>query len=166
MASIEDQIREARAQRARAQQSNTPSEQDDNNNSGIQFGTSVAYDDAYADNSGGGDKGEFVTSLPTLDEERRMMMGDDDDYDAGRLAEMQDEGRIGSHPSTLAAMKVRMIVVCHISFDFFVIVVVILNCISLYYCIIDSIVCMLCSQEKMKHLMIMIHSKIPMAVVA
>lgn len=34
------------------------------------------------------------------------MMMDDDDNDAGRLAEREDTGRVGSHPSTLASTKV------------------------------------------------------------
>ncbi len=104
MGTVEDQIKQARAQRAKIASSNkAPTEDGDKN--GISFGTGVAYDDAYGAESNGGD---YVSSLPTLDEERRMMM-DDDDKDAGRLAEMEDAGRVGSHPSTLTAMKVSFI---------------------------------------------------------
>ncbi len=122
MVSIDDQIREARAQRLHAQAAaaNSNSTADENGNPGIQFGTSVAYDDAYADGTAGNGNGEFVTSLPTLDEERRMML-DDDDKDAGRMVEMRDEGRVGSHPSTLAAIKV-----CSINYLFYA-------CMSVYF---------------------------------
>jgi len=100
MGTIDDQIKDAREQRSRAHRTNTDPNAADisDNKGGIQFGTSVAYDDAYH-----ADSGDFVSELPTLDEERRMM-GDDDDG-ARRRAEMEDSGRIGSHPSTLAGMK-------------------------------------------------------------
>jgi hypothetical protein len=102
MGSIEDQIREARDQRTGRKP--TPNSTEDAKD-GIQFGTSVAFDDAYGSGGGNSGGGEYVSSLPTLDEERRMMM-DDDDNDAGRLAEREDTGRVGSHPSTLASTKV------------------------------------------------------------
>ncbi len=121
MGTIEDQIREARKQRNNLKSNSNSTNNNDNDNNGgdnnkkngIQFGTGVAYDDAYGARNGDGDGGEYVTSLPTLDEERRMMMDDDDDgHDGRRRAEMEDEGRVGgssggsSHPSTLAGMKV------------------------------------------------------------
>ena len=101
MGTIDDQIKDAREQRSRAHRTNTDPNAADisDNKGGIQFGTSVAYDDAYH-----ADSGDFVSELPTLDEERRMM--GDDDGGARRRAEMEDSGRIGSHPSTLAGMKV------------------------------------------------------------
>ena len=104
MGTVEDQIKEARSQRANM---GAPSKSSDDDKNGIQFGTGVAYDDAYgAESNGGG--GDYVSSLPTLDEERRMMM-DDDENNEGRLAEMEDAGRVGSHPSTLAASNVSFL---------------------------------------------------------
>ena len=112
MGTIEDQIREARAQRANLKSkpkndhNNNNNDDDTNTKNGIEFGTGAGYDNDDAND------GEYVTSLPTLDEERRMMRDDDDDYDDKRRAEMNDEGRVGgssrgsSHPSTLAGMKV------------------------------------------------------------
>lgn len=79
----------------------------DGGRGGIQFGTSVAYDDAYAGSAGGG---EFVKSLPTLEEEHQMMMEHNDDVnrmsDAKKREwlEEQDMGRMAgmgaSHPSS------------------------------------------------------------------
>lgn len=76
---------------------------------GVRFGTAVACDDAYgADGAGGG---EFVTSLPTEEEERVMEMDNGDADGSARTRareemEMVDEGRIGvAHPSTMAAMQ-------------------------------------------------------------
>lgn len=77
---------------------------------GVRFGTAVAYDDAYGADGGGGG-GEFVTSLPTEEEERAMELdsGDADGNARTRAREemeMVDEGRIGvAHPSTMAAMQ-------------------------------------------------------------
>jgi splicing factor 3B subunit 1 len=65
---------------------------------GLRFGTGVAYDDAYA----GGEDSEYVTSLPTLDEENKMLR-DDSHVRAKEDMENLDEGRVSSHPSTLAA---------------------------------------------------------------
>jgi hypothetical protein len=65
---------------------------------GLRFGTGVAYDDAYA----GGEDSEYVTSLPTLDEENKMLR-DDSHVRAKEDMEDLDEGRVSSHPSTLAA---------------------------------------------------------------
>eukprot|EP00586_Coscinodiscus_wailesii_P021480 CAMPEP_0172508048 /NCGR_PEP_ID=MMETSP1066-20121228/208833_1 /TAXON_ID=671091 /ORGANISM="Coscinodiscus wailesii, Strain CCMP2513" /LENGTH=205 /DNA_ID=CAMNT_0013285855 /DNA_START=58 /DNA_END=671 /DNA_ORIENTATION=+ len=69
---------------------------------GIQFGTAVVYDDAYS-----GSKNDYVTSLPTQDEESQLH-NDDDDDDIVRKREASEEldtGHLGtaSHPSTLAA---------------------------------------------------------------
>jgi splicing factor 3B subunit 1 len=61
---------------------------------GLAFGTDVVYDDAYA---GGGDNSEFVSSLPTLDEEKKMK--------SEVNSEEIDEGRMSNHPSTLLASK-------------------------------------------------------------
>lgn len=66
---------------------------------GIAFGTGVAYDDAYA----GGESSEYVSALPTMDEERRIMEGRD--LKAKEDAEMLDEGRISSHPSSMKGSK-------------------------------------------------------------
>ena len=66
---------------------------------GVKFGISMANDD---------DDGEYVTELPTLDEERRMMHGNGEDAVRAReMAEMDDAGRArgsrgGVHPSTMA----------------------------------------------------------------
>eukprot|EP00980_Cylindrotheca_fusiformis_P008904 scaffold1900_cov123-Cylindrotheca_fusiformis.AAC.30 len=66
---------------------------------GLKFGTDVVYDDAYA---GAGGDTEYVSSLPTLDEERRMhAKGVREKEEAEEL----DEGRVSNHPSTLAASK-------------------------------------------------------------
>ena len=67
---------------------------------GIKFGTGISYDDAYG--SGINDSNdEFVTSLPTLEEERNMY---DDNVKYREEMEYEDEGRLNSsHPSTLAA---------------------------------------------------------------
>jgi splicing factor 3B subunit 1 len=78
-------------------QSKKQEKQDDR---GIAFGTDVVFDDAYGA-EGGGD--EYVEALPTAEEERRMMEGDD--VKAREDEEMMDEGRISSHPSTMAAAK-------------------------------------------------------------
>ena len=72
-----------------------------NDDRGVRFGTGVAYDDAYG---GAGGDAEYNTSLPTLDEERKMLR-DGPDVMAREAMEDLDEGRVSSHPSTLAAMK-------------------------------------------------------------
>eukprot|EP00957_Ditylum_brightwellii_P034414 2610632-Ditylum_brightwellii.AAC.1 len=65
--------------------------QNEDGRGGIKFGTSIAYDDAYAMS---GD--EHVTSLPTEEEEKKIF-GDDDDRRGGVRAreemEMEDVGR-------------------------------------------------------------------------
>eukprot|EP00978_Attheya_sp_CCMP212_P039322 scaffold203386_cov51-Attheya_sp.AAC.4 len=61
---------------------------------GVKFGTAIAFDDAY-----GGDESGFVSSLPTLDEERRLL--DEDDIRSRERMELEDEGRLtASHPSS------------------------------------------------------------------
>jgi splicing factor 3B subunit 1 len=80
---------------------------------GVRFGTAVAYDDAYGADGGADGGGEFVTSLPTEEEERALELGGDGDGDDGHARtrareemEMVDEGRIGvAHPSTMAALQ-------------------------------------------------------------
>ena len=67
---------------------------------GVRFGTGVAYDDAY----GGGGEAEYETSLPTIDEERKMLR-DGSDVIVREALEDLDEGRVSSHPSTLVAMR-------------------------------------------------------------
>lgn len=72
---------------------------------GVKFGTNVAYDDAYGST---GHDNEYVSSLPTLDEERKMMA--DDDVRAREREEMEDAGRVeGMHPSSMNSMKVSLI---------------------------------------------------------
>ncbi|GFH54418.1 splicing factor 3B subunit 1 [Chaetoceros tenuissimus] len=68
---------------------------------GVKFGTNVAYDDAYGST---GHDNEYVSALPTLDEERKMMA--DDDVRAREREEMEDAGRVGGmHPSSMNSMK-------------------------------------------------------------
>ncbi|KAL3944091.1 MAG: hypothetical protein SGBAC_001822 [Bacillariaceae sp.] len=66
---------------------------------GIKLGTDVVYDDAYGADGG---ESEYVSSLPTMDEERRMHA-----KGVGELEELEnmDEGRVSNHPSTLAASR-------------------------------------------------------------
>ena len=66
---------------------------------GIKFGTGIAYEDVYGADHG---EEEYVSELPTPDEE----------HDAGgnivsarEMQEELDEGRVSSHPSTLASSK-------------------------------------------------------------
>jgi hypothetical protein len=74
---------------------------------GVRFGTGIAYDDAYA-GTGGGDDDDYVNSLPTVDEERKLM-GDDDDVRTRERAELDDAGRVGGgmQPSTMASTTGR-----------------------------------------------------------
>lgn len=69
-----------------------------NGERGIKLGTGVAYDDAYA----GGGESEYVSSLPTLDEERKMHASG---VSQREQAEDLDEGRMSNHPSTLASSR-------------------------------------------------------------
>lgn len=66
---------------------------------GLKFGTDVAYGDVYG--GAGGEDSEFVSSLPTEEEERRMLAGDS--VRAKEQMEDLDEGRVSSHPSTMAS---------------------------------------------------------------
>lgn len=78
---------------------------EDGGRGGIKFGTAVAFDDAYAAVAGAGeDGGGFVSSLPTLEEERRMKMGEDGGARSREEMEMDDSGRVSAHPATLRAM--------------------------------------------------------------
>jgi splicing factor 3B subunit 1 len=69
---------------------------------GLKFGTGGAYDDNYA--GAGGDE-EYVSALPTPDEERKLS---GEDVRAREAAEELDEGRLSSHPSTLASSKAKV----------------------------------------------------------
>lgn len=73
---------------------------------GIRFGTAIAYDDAYASATA---MDEFVTELPTLDEERKILQDFDvdDPVRAREKAELYDEGRIGSATHTSTATSIR-----------------------------------------------------------
>ena len=111
MSSIDDQIRQARSQRLAATSNVSTSSSSSNikedGRGGIAFGTGVAYDDDIYDettHTNGGDGG-FVSSLPTIEEENRMILGegderwsyknhDDDDDD-------DDVGRTSWHPSSI-----------------------------------------------------------------
>ena len=66
---------------------------------GLKFGAGVAYGDVYG--AGGDGDSEFVSSLPTEEEERKMFGGDS--VRAREQQEDLDEGRVSSHPSTMAA---------------------------------------------------------------
>jgi hypothetical protein len=94
--------------------------QDDTNDGkgGIRFGTGVAYDDAYAGGSHNGDD-EYVTSLPTLDEERQQFMSDHYDHVRGReLEELEDAGQVPSGGGRSSTWKVSVVVLvlCFVSF--------------------------------------------------
>ena len=78
-----------------AKKKGTTSKNKGGSDRGIKLGTDVAYDDAYG--SGGGGDSEYVSSLPTLDEERKMQAGGVSDREE---AENLDEGRVSNHPST------------------------------------------------------------------
>lgn len=73
------------------------SDSNNNDDRGVAFGTGVAYDDAYGADGGT----EYVSELPTMDEERR-----------GELEELDDEGRVSSHPSTMMAASNREVSAC------------------------------------------------------
>lgn len=70
--------------------------EDQNDDRGLKFGTDVIYDDAYG---GTGEESEYVTSLPTADEEKRLHGAS---VRAKEEIEELDEGRVSHHPSTLA----------------------------------------------------------------
>jgi splicing factor 3B subunit 1 len=64
---------------------------------GVKFGTDVAYDDAYG--VAGGEESEYVSALPTLDEEKKML---GEGVREREEMEDYDEGRESNHPSTRA----------------------------------------------------------------
>lgn len=72
---------------------------------GIQFGTQISYDDAY--NYGNGEKSEYVSELPLVEEERGLMGEEEDDivYNNGEEGGEEDGKNGGSHPSTLLQMQ-------------------------------------------------------------
>jgi hypothetical protein len=70
---------------------------DQKDDRGVAFGAGGTYDDAYA----GGEEPEYVTELPTLDEEQKML----GNARAREDMESMDEGRASNHPSTLAASR-------------------------------------------------------------
>lgn len=70
---------------------------------GIQFGTAVVFDDGVYGTGGGAGAGgeeEYVTELPTAEEEAQRDSVYDKEDD-----EMADEGRLSSHPSTRMAQQ-------------------------------------------------------------
>jgi hypothetical protein len=68
---------------------------------GLKFGADVvAYGDEFYESAG---DSEYVSSLPTEDEERKMF--GDNDVKAKEQMEALDEGRVSHHPSTAATAK-------------------------------------------------------------
>ncbi|KAG7364512.1 splicing factor 3B subunit 1 [Nitzschia inconspicua] len=72
---------------------------------GLKFGTGVAYGDVYG--AADDDDSEFVSTLPTEEEERKMF--GDESVRAREQMEDLDEGRVSSHPSTMATKSVGKI---------------------------------------------------------
>jgi hypothetical protein len=72
-----------------------------NDDRGLKFGTDVVYSDVYG--GADGEDSEFLTSLPTEEEERKMF--GEESVRVREQMEDLDEGRVSSHPSTLAASK-------------------------------------------------------------
>ena len=70
---------------------------------GIQFGTAVAYDDDEG-NFNAPSRDNYLSELPTAEEERRMALKEED--------EALDEGRQSSHPSTRAAQEMVSLTSC------------------------------------------------------
>lgn len=85
--------------RASSKGRGTREEEEQKDDRGVKLGTGVGYDDVYA---GGGDDSEYVSELPTLDEEKRMFA---EGSRARQDIEELDEGRASNHPSTLASTK-------------------------------------------------------------
>lgn len=85
--------------RASSKGRGTREEEEQKDDRGVKLGTGVGYDDVYA---GGGDDSEYVSELPTLDEEKRMFA---EGSRAREDIEELDEGRASNHPSTLASTK-------------------------------------------------------------
>jgi len=90
---------------------NANDEESTDGRGGVRFGTGIAYDDAYAGPVSAGGDDDYVSALPTLDEERKMM-ADDEDIRAKEREEFDDAGRVGGgmHPSTMASSKVSIVV--------------------------------------------------------
>ena len=76
---------------------------------GIQFGTSVGYDDAYAAGGGGDDHDAYVSELPTGEEERAIM---GDSVRTREQGEALDEGR----PSQVKVCHAHACHSCHVWF--------------------------------------------------
>lgn len=78
--------------------SSTPS---DGGRGGIQFGTGIAYNDAYGDDS---TDHQYVESLPTLEEEQQLLRQEQNDVKLREEMEELDQGRMmgggASHPSS------------------------------------------------------------------
>ena len=76
-----------------------PTKSEEADDRGIRFGTGVAYEDAYA----AGGSAEYVSELPTADEEQRLLRGDS--VRQKEEEEMIDEGQVRmSHPSSAQRM--------------------------------------------------------------
>jgi hypothetical protein len=88
------------ARKTRSSSSKKDEESNEDSRGGVKLGTGVAYDDVYAEAAG--DDGEYVSELPTLDEEKEMHAGN---LRVREDLEELDEGRAASHPSTLQAMQ-------------------------------------------------------------
>jgi splicing factor 3B subunit 1 len=82
---------QAKEEKSKSNKSSSAKKNEDDR--GVAFGTSVAYDDVY----GGEGPAEYITELPT------------DQDDAREVEEMNDEGRISSHPSTMAARRAEQV---------------------------------------------------------
>ena len=88
---------------------NANTEESTDGRGGVRFGTGIGYDDAYAGPVSAGGDDDYVSALPTLDEERKMM-ADDEDVRVREREEFDDAGRVGGgmHPSTMASSKVSV----------------------------------------------------------
>jgi splicing factor 3B subunit 1 len=63
---------------------------------GIRFGAGVAYTDEYGGPTPSAESDDYVAELPTEEEERAMILGQE---------ELMDEGRALHHPSTMSALR-------------------------------------------------------------
>jgi hypothetical protein len=63
---------------------------------GIRFGAGVAYTDEYGGPTPSAESDDYVAELPTEEEERAMILGQE---------ELMDEGRAVHHPSTMSALR-------------------------------------------------------------
>ena len=82
----------------KSQQRKSSAKEDDR---GVSFGTEIAYDDAYGMSASAS---EYVSELPTKEEEEQRLREENGVY-LREKDEMLDEGRISSHPSTMAASR-------------------------------------------------------------